>query len=143
MMDTKKLKQDDLVSFVTWAKVSHNAHGVHLVVEDLDSGDVLNIKGTELIERLSLCDHWEKEEKVSRTELAKILIESWNIPLKVCFIKKDGSERELRGRLVSHEHLMGRSSVEDLDVKSGHRLRQVDHRTINWLIVNGVKYVAK
>jgi hypothetical protein len=34
--------------------------------------------------------------------------------------------------------------VEDLDISDGHRLRLVDHRTIEWLIVDGTKYsVAK
>jgi len=33
--------------------------------------------------------------------------------------------------------------VEDLEVKGVNRLRQVDHRTIKYLIVDGVKYMVK
>ena len=40
--------------------------------------------------------------------------------------------------------LLGRSLCEDLDLPEGrNRLREVDHRTIKYLIVDGVKYVVK
>ena len=59
-------------------------------------------------------------------------------------MKQDGTERTLRGKLVKPEPLLGRSMVEDLDSDDKkNRLRQVDHRTINWLVVDGVKYTVK
>jgi len=62
-------------------------------------------------------------------------------------LAKDMVKGELRtmvGHLNHSEPRMGRSSVTDLEIPVGqHRNRLVDHRTINWLIINNVKYVVK
>lgn len=73
------------------------------------------------------------EIRVSKAEAKKLL---------------KGEERTLRGYAVSHESGLGRSMVIDVDIQKTDasydpRLRQVDRRTINWLIVNNVKYVLK
>jgi hypothetical protein len=80
---------------------------------------------------------------VTMTRAAEILITSFNRPLTVRFVKKQGGERVLRGRLLRPEPLLGRSYVEDLDAKGDSRIRLVDHRTIKCLIVDGVKYTVK
>ena len=50
----------------------------------------------------------------------------------------------MRGRLITPEPLLGRSMVEDLDLAvTEHRQRLVDHRTIKFLIIEGVKYIVK
>ena len=66
-----------------------------------------------------------------------------------------GEERTLIGHLVEAEPLMGRSKVIDLEEHfenierkrkgeaAKHTLKQVDHRHINWLIINGTKYIVK
>lgn len=55
-----------------------------------------------------------------------------------------GELRTLIGHVNHTEPKMGRSSVTDLEIPLGqHRNRLVDHRTINWLIIGGVKYVVK
>lgn len=59
-----------------------------------------------------------------------------------------GEERILTGYLVRTETGFGRSTVVDLALERGNaeydnRLRQVDHRTLNWLIYKNVKYVVK
>lgn len=60
-----------------------------------------------------------------------------------------GEERTLRGRLINTEPKLGRSSVIDLTIEKqvkgdfDNRQRLVDHRSINWLIVNDVKYLVK
>lgn len=55
-----------------------------------------------------------------------------------------GEERTLIGHLNHSEPKLGRSNVTDLEIPVGqHRSRLVDHRTINWLIINNVKYVVK
>lgn len=143
--DPTKVKQDDIMSFTHFTKVEQTKNfGKKLKVHNLDNGDEFVIEGKDLVANGKSADQFEKVEKVSSSELAKILITSFNIPFTVSFKKKDGTRRLLRGRFVHHEDLMGRSMVEDLDIHWGsHRLRQVDHRTIEYLIVDNVKYVAK
>mmetsp|Transcript_3863 Transcript_3863/g.4503 ORF Transcript_3863/g.4503 Transcript_3863/m.4503 type:complete len:234 (-) Transcript_3863:103-804(-) len=51
-----------------------------------------------------------------------------------------GKETELIGRLSRSEGKLGRSLVIDLPSQG---YRQVDHRTLRWLIVEGVKYTVK
>jgi hypothetical protein len=139
-----KVKGDDLMAFITYAKVKAvSGDGLHLIVTDTD-GREISIKGKDLIEGSFSANQYEEEKKVNKTEAAQILINAHNRPLTVCFLKADGSERVLRGRLIAPEPLLGRSMVEDLDVDDKkNRFRQVDHRTIEFLIVDGVKYVVK
>lgn len=54
-----------------------------------------------------------------------------------------GELRTLVGYLVETEAKMGRSQVIDLQAPANRRYRLVDHRTVNWLILKNVKYVAK
>lgn len=61
-----------------------------------------------------------------------------------------GEERILTGYLVKVETGFGRSMVIDLEADTSKstpewdaRLRQVDHRTLNWLISKNVKYIVK
>ncbi|CAN5907407.1 hypothetical protein BH23PLA1_BH23PLA1_37940 [soil metagenome] len=126
-------------SYVVVAAV--HAEGRELVVRDLD-GDhsEIRIKGASLIERAASADQHHKVERVSRTRAAEVLIGSAQRPLTVAFVKQDGQERILRGRLVRPEPLLGRSLVEALDEAESDRLRLVDHRTLAWLIVDGIKY---
>lgn len=53
-----------------------------------------------------------------------------------------GQERTLTGYLISSDN-MGRSKVIDLAIEGKNNIRQVDHRTLNWVIYKGVKYVVK
>lgn len=60
-----------------------------------------------------------------------------------------GEERILTGYLIKTETGFGRSMVIDLALERGDnpewdaRIRQVDHRTLNWLIHKNIKYVVK
>ena len=60
-----------------------------------------------------------------------------------------GENRTLIGYLKHTETGFGRSSVIDLEQERGDnpdwdaRTRQVDHRTLNWLISKNVKYIVK
>lgn len=143
-VDPKKVKANDLMAFTYYTKVKTVRSSDELIVADLDGGSKdIRIQGSELIENAFSADQYEEEVKVSKTQAAEILVNSPNRPLTVCFDKTDGSQRVLRGRLVGAEPLLGRSMVEDMDVADKNRLRQVDHRTLHWLIVEGVKYVVK
>lgn len=107
------------------------------------------VEGRELIGQCLSADYFAEEIKTTMTDVAQKLVESHNRPLTVCFTKQpgkgqeEGEDRVLRGRLLSHEALLGRSYVEDMERPENDRVRLVDHRTIRWLVVDGVKYVVK
>ena len=62
--------------------------------------------------------------------------------LKVMDNLLKGEERTIRGKVVKVEPKLGRTQVIDQDVNDDHKERLVDHRTINWLIFQNIKYVA-
>jgi len=140
-LQIENIKKDHLMAFVYFVKVK-SLTGESLVVENLDEKQEFVVTGKSLIENSFSADCYQSEAKESKTRVAEILIHSTNRPLSVCFVKEDGNERVLRGRLIRPEPLLGRSMVEDLDLKESHRIRQVDHRTIKWLIVDNVKYIV-
>lgn len=144
-VDPAKVNEGDLMAFIYWTKVkSTSSNGSVLGVANLDDDEgIIRINGKELIEKSFSADQYHEEEKVGKTRAAEILLHSVNRPFTVCFLKTNGNERVLRGRLVKPEPLLGRSMVEDLDQKGVNRLRQVDHRTIKYLIVDGTKYIVK
>lgn len=144
-VDPSKVKVGDLMAFTYYVKIKKTEQsGEQLLVEDLDNGlSEIQVRGKDLIVGSRSADQFAEEEKVSKTKAAEILINSTNRPLTVSFMKADGTERILRGRLIAPEPLLGRSMVEDLETFDKNRLRQVDHRTINFLVVDGVKYVVK
>ena len=51
-----------------------------------------------------------------------------------------GRESTLIGRLSRSEGKLGRSLVIDLPTQG---YRQVDHRTLKWLVINNTKYIIK
>ena len=90
--------------------------------------------------------------------LKKATIADITDPKKLRKLSKElekGQERTLIGHLVEAEPLLGRSKVIDLEEHfrnierkkrkqpTNHTLKQVDHRHINWLIINGTKYVVR
>lgn len=114
-------------------------------VEDID-GKRFTIRGSQLIEKsMTSASQYDKEEKVNRTAMAAILSSAGDAVFTVVFEKLDKTERELTGRLVDSENLMGRANVDDLvttDLARGRR-RQVDFRTLKSLILKGTKYTLK
>ena len=135
------VKPGHIMAFTYWAKVK-SAVGEHLVVEGLDPGVTeFHVQGAPLIEQSASADQVHETVKASMTEVAEKLINSPRRPLTVCFDKLDGTERVMRCHLIDHEALLGRSRVEDLDIPlTENRLRLVDHRTVKFLIVDGIKY---
>jgi len=129
-------------------------------------------------------DHWNREEKTTRTAIAEKLCNAVrDQAFAVQFTKqatakrasmlietddagcpedatpalkkkrrtalgKDvihGEKRVLRGHLTDAEPFMGRTSAVDLDADTtkGAATRLIDHRSIDWLVFDGVKYVVK
>jgi hypothetical protein len=52
----------------------------------------------------------------------------------------EGEECTLTCHLVECENSLGRSTVIDLATKDKNKFRQIDHRTINYIIARNVKY---
>lgn len=143
-----KVSNGDLMAFVNYVKVRQVLeNGEELIVTDLDHNKRdIKIAGKDLVENSLSADQFIETEKVTKTEAAEILISLHNRPFTVSFNKADKSERLLRGRLIRHEALLGRSMVEDLDEPLDSpkgRIRQVDHREINFITCEGVKYIVK
>lgn len=143
--DPIRINNGDLMAIVHYVKVKSSIpHNYELFTTDVDiDNHNMRIQGKELLENAFSADQYAEEVKVSKTQAAEILVNSPNRPFTVNFTKSDGSARTLRGRLVCPEPLLGRSMVEDLDETSGHKLRQVDHRTIQYIIIEGTKYTVK
>lgn len=139
------VKVGDLFAFIYYGKVTE-VFGDNVNVEDLDNKQKFSVHGAGLIENAFSADQVVEEQKVSKTQVAEILVNSHNCVFTVCFEKQgNNEERILRGRLLNPEPLLGRSYVEDLDVvddRPNGRMRLVDHRTIKWLTVGGIKYVT-
>ena len=144
-LDVSKVEAGHLLTFVRYFHVKTvAAGGSRLEVCDTNQ-QTFGIHGKELVEACFSADWFQEEVAATKTAVAERLVSAGFLPFTVCFLKQDGEERILRGRLVAPEPLLGRSHVEDLDIKDGLKpgLRLVDHRTIKWLIINGVKYKVK
>ena len=138
-----KIQKDEILALTYFVQALSSVKQDKLPVKDLDRDNPFLIEGAALLKTCASADQFSKTEKKNMTELASIFINVGDLPFTVCFRKVNGQERILRGRYLSHEKLLGRSKVEDLDVNHGIRLRQVDHRELKWLIVDDVKYVLK
>ena len=137
----QKYNKDDIIQVVHNLKVvSHQGNTVE--VTDVERGMNFEIIGKALIDTALSADHSEKTEKLGKTALAEVLVKSNGRVLTVNFNKDDGTERVLRGVFQSNEPLMGRSYVLDLDKNDKHP-RLVNHRSINWIVLDGIKYVKK
>jgi hypothetical protein len=144
--DPAKVKAGDLMAFTYYAKVqSVDNSGRKLGVKSTDTGATFYVDGTPLIQAAASADYYAEEKKVTKTEAAELLISSFGRPFTVVFVTQKDEERTMRGRLISHEALLGRSHVEDLDLDppTVKRMRLVDHRTIKSLVVDGIKYTVK
>ena len=151
--DPSKVKVGDMMAIITYVKVKDAQNGGNNVrCVDLNSKTEFAIQGKDLVAAAFSADYFAEEVTLSRTEVCRILTTSPNRPLSVCFVKKpkkgetDGEERVLKGRFLSEVEFDGRSYCEDLEIDKDDpkgRMREVDHRTIKWLIVDGVKYIVK
>lgn len=144
----KKIKEGDYISRISYMKVL-GTNGSSTTVENEDSL-VWQISNDIVNKECISASEYKEEKKVSRTELIDIFSKVGDTVFTVNFDKQSGENRTLIGYLIETENGFGRSNVIDLDIDkdiSGsspkYRIRQVDHRTLNWLIVKGVKYKVK
>lgn len=142
-VDPTKVVAGDMMALIHWAKVKEVRSPDHIIFTDVDTDSDFHVQGRELVRKAFSADQYAASEKISKTAAAEILVSSYNRPLTVVFIKADGTSRTMRCRLIKPEPLLGRSMVEDLDVAGNQRTRLVDHRTIESVIVDGVRYTVK
>lgn len=130
-------KKNNIVSLTKYFVVD-SASASKVSARDMDTQEMVEIKGVQLVESLSSADYFESTEKKSKTELAEILISAGVRPFTVVFTKQNGELRNMRARFLSTEPLLGRSIVSDLDEDG--KIKQVDHRTIESIIIDKVKF---
>jgi len=130
-------------------------------------------------EEMFSATQYDREEKVSLTELIERFMSVGNVIFQVSFEKKlkdtdiatelkrvvdksvsidtdkdrrafakkllHGESRTLIGYLVESQPTFARSDVVDLELPEtdSYRKRQVDHRTLQWMIYKRVKYIVK
>lgn len=130
--------------------------GMHSASQYTSEEKVTRTQLCEILERagdtvFTVCFHKKiKEKDVSESVLAalegadfedaKALEKIVRSTLKTAL---QGTERTLVGYLIQTEAKMGRSEVIDLEAQGSHRLRLVDHRTIDWIIIKNVRYSVK
>ena len=140
-MKFNDIKSGEFISTTMYLQVVKKTKDGVMVKDS--QGQEFEVRGTNLLEKtFKSASQFESTKKVTRTELAEILVNLGDQVFTVNFDKQTGENRTLVGYKVSTENLMGRVNVVDLEV-TGHNLRQVDLRTIKSLIVNNVKYVVK
>ena len=88
----------------------------------------------------TVCFNTKIDEKIASEKLSKATAADLNNVKSFAKDLLSGKETTIVGRLSNSDNKLGRSLVVDIASKG---YRQVDHRTINWLIINNVKYTVK
>lgn len=136
MNSSNKLAIGSFISIPLFLKVEEDEDGI--VHGTTNQGTKVAIKKAHMPASTSTSGCFEGTVYRSLTDIVEIFTNLHENELfTVKFTKKDGSERVLRGRRISTNNL-GRSEVFDLEENG---LRQVDHRTIQYLICKNKKYI--
>jgi hypothetical protein len=168
--DPTKVAAGDIMCIITYVMVKEVVDGGEsLVVDDLFKPGEFSIDGSDMIADMKSASYYDKGDirRISRTQMVDILTSVGGNPFSASYAKKDGQERLLVGKFLRHEVHYGRSLVVDLqllkvwndtkaqalaagkteeeaikaaDAKTDGYLRLVDHRTLEYLITDGVRY---
>ena len=135
---------NEIISLALYAEVLERTN-MGIICRDLNSGQEICLSSSNHALHVNSADTFNEIRRITKTEMAELIVDSCCDVFTVTFIKQGGQERVLRGRLISSESLLGRVMVEDLDLLNIglNSYRQVDLRTIKELIIRGVKYVIK
>ena len=90
-----------------------------------------------------MCFKKKIDQKVVEEKLSKVSFSDLKSADKVKILSKDlieGEQIEMVCHLVESDNNLGRSLVIDLDAPVYNNFRQVDHRTIDYIIYKNVKY---
>jgi len=165
------LKVGDRISETQYYEVSAIYHDRIRVKNE--RGFEFDISGNIVSEGMYSADQFTETKKLTRTELVEVLENAGDTVFTVNFNKQPtpkevadklqgfskenarkaatkllkGDERTLTGYLLQTEPKMGRSQVIDLEIAPKgdgvNRIRQVDHRTLNWIILKNIRYMVK
>lgn len=136
-----EIKRGDWISRTSYFEVIRQMPTQSFLIRNEAGREWVVDEGVLQGENISSANWYEKEEKVTMTFLADYITSKvFRDIFTVSFIKSNGEERVLVGYKLSTEHNLGRSFVQDVEKKSP---RQVDHRTIQYLIHRGTKYILK
>ncbi len=141
-MKYTQIKKNEVLSSTMYLTVTEKTtDGVK--VKD-SNGRTFEVRGQKLIEETMVsASQYQTELAVTKTMLAEKLINANSDVFTVNFDKQDGTNRTMVARLTDTENHMGRSNVIDLETDDKNNRRQVDHRTLHYLILRGVKYYVK
>lgn len=166
------IKTGEKLSYTSYVTVLGKAklNGVDAIQVEDQRGQKFTIAGASLIEdSFYSASQFHDTQTVSRTAIIELIETAGDTIFTVNFNKKVdpkvvadavnlavrtkskftesdaktillGEERTMVCVLTSLEPKMGRTQVTDLELNEG---RQIDHRTINWLIIKGTKYISK
>lgn len=145
MLKSSKVMDGEFLSWTTYVKVL-NADPNQLTVVNMENGQEFSIRGKELIESMNSAAQFEETRKCSKHELVIALQNAKDKVFTASFTKQNGEERVLTGHLISFDGMLGRTQVRDLEIPSSDPtkgLRLIDNRSLSWLVLDGVKYIAQ
>lgn len=142
----KQFQIGDIVYVPNYCKIW--AHGVSTdgspmyVVEDVFTHVQYTVRGQELIDTHESAYNYGTINYVNVSELVRTFLTCADGRVfTVGFIKVDGAFRVLRGKYVAEEPLFGRTKVVDFDANN--EIRLVDHRTLQFVVCNGVLHISE
>lgn len=136
----KVFKQGDILYSPTYVKILKCVNDEEYFVEDIFFEVQYTLEGHTLINTYSGCTYYETFTKISLSCLIEKFLDTKDGSIfTVCFKKLNNEFRYLRGKYIGQDLLYGRSRVFDLDIKE---IRLVDHRTLQFLIVDEHLYIV-
>ena len=145
----KKFREGEFVQLIHNCKVNNQQEGPQgtiLTVTDIDRDIDFQIRGDELALSLNRCETFEDVKKVNKGDLLERLKTTRGKIFSCVFVKANNEERYIQGIYAGPDEGFGRSFVVDLEkIAQGDRnvMRLLDHRTIQYIIVDNTKYVLK
>lgn len=169
LWDTKKFEEDQFLSQTAYLRATA-IDGDRITVEN-SFGTALYVS-KDILEGMWSADHFKSEINMGMSSLAELLHTVQDHVFTIHFRKNptEGHARELLENfnskapkalpelvkemvggepctmtchMIEVENNLGRSLVIDLNAKTDNKFRQVDHRTIEWIVFQNVKYVLK
>ena len=148
-LDPAEVNVGDLMSFPCYGKVlSNSLDGSVLSLENVDTGLTFEARGALVRAGFSANQVFEEVE-LGKVKGALLLSTCFGAPVAALYLKKDGSERLVRGYQLPPSEpatILGYTLCVDCMLPHDHkgsRVRSINHNTHRWFIWRGVKYTIK